>query len=159
MPRGVLGAALQFSQGRIAARRENWLSARGEPSKFSSGPRPAQKIWATATRTCARVRCKLRHNLENTQEAFHWVPSTLTALYRATDGCRLCRAHVMFGNVGEALPAPRYDAKCWYTRISSFARLGRSRGKAAPICFAITAHCGTYNREISSLLWGRGNFV
>ncbi len=25
---------------------------------------------------CARVRCKLRHNLENAQTAFHWVPSS-----------------------------------------------------------------------------------
>ena len=32
MQRGVLGAALQFSQGRCAARRENWLSARGKHS-------------------------------------------------------------------------------------------------------------------------------
>ena len=32
MQRGVLGAALQFSQGRSAARRENWLSARGKHS-------------------------------------------------------------------------------------------------------------------------------
>ena len=37
MQRGVLGAALQFSQGRCAARRENWLSARGGEA---GGPLP-----------------------------------------------------------------------------------------------------------------------
>ena len=44
-----LAQCSNFYKG-IHARRKNWLSTRGQPSKFSSGPRPAQKIWATATR-------------------------------------------------------------------------------------------------------------
>ena len=43
MQRGVLGAALQFSQGRSAARRENWLSARGF-KRAAGGIRSKSKI-------------------------------------------------------------------------------------------------------------------
>ena len=53
MQRGEAGAALQFSQGRTAARRENWLSARG------SGPqgRGNRYGWRAAQPSAACGRC------------------------------------------------------------------------------------------------------
>ncbi|WP_144265482.1 hypothetical protein [Faecalibacterium sp. An77] len=65
------------------------------------------------------------------QKAFHWVPSTLAAPYRVTDGCGLCRAHVTSGNVGEALPA----AETAEPELGQ-AHRSASSGRCSEVCLA-----------------------
>ena len=63
------------------------------------------------------------------QKELYWVPYTLAALYEATEGCRLCRAHVTSGQTPRSASSGRNSEVCLAPRSNFHKGAVRPAGK------------------------------